>query len=29
MAKGTLFSVMWQLGREGTLGENGYMHIYG
>ena len=25
----SLFSVMWQLGWEGSLGENGYMYMYG
>ena len=24
-----LLSVMWQPGWEGSLGENGYMHMYG
>ena len=28
IAQGTLFSVMWQPGWEGSLGENGYMYIY-
>ena len=22
-------NIMWQLGREGSLGENGYMYMYG
>lgn len=26
--QGTLFSVMWQAGWVGSLGENGYMYIY-
>jgi len=26
---GTRFNVMWQPGWEGSLGENGYMCIYG
>ena len=25
----TLLNAMWQPGWEGSLGENGYMHIYG
>ena len=25
----TLLNVMWQLGWEGSLGENGYMYMYG
>ena len=25
---GTLLSVMWQPGWEGSLGDNGYMHMY-
>ena len=25
---GTLLSVMWQPGWEGSLGENGYMYVY-
>ena len=29
MAQGTLLSVMWQSGWEGSLGENGYMYMYG
>ena len=28
-AHGALLSVMWQSGWEGSLGENGYMYIYG
>ena len=28
-AQGTLLNVMWQLGWEGSLGENGYMYLYG
>ena len=28
-AQGTLFNVMWQPGWEGSLGENGYMYMYG
>ena len=24
-----LLSVMWQAGREGSLGENGYTYVYG
>ena len=27
--QGTLFSVMWQPGWVGSLGENGYMYMYG
>ena len=26
---GTLLNVMWQLGWEGSLGENGYIYVYG
>ena len=26
---GILLTVMWQTGWEGSLGENGYMYIYG
>ena len=29
VAHGTLLSVMWQPGRYGSLGENGYMYMYG
>ena len=29
IAHGTLLNVMWQPGWEGSLGENGYMHMYG
>ena len=29
VARGTLFGVMWQPGWEGSLGENGYTHMYG
>ena len=29
IAQGTLFSVMWQPGQEGSLGKNGYMYMYG
>ena len=29
MAHGTLLSVMWQLGCEWVLGENGHMYMYG
>ena len=28
-ARGTLLSVMWQPGWEGSLGENGYVHMRG
>ena len=28
-APGTLLNVMWQLGWEGSLGENGYTYMYG
>jgi len=28
IASGTLLSVMWQPGWEGSLGENGYMYMY-
>ena len=24
-----LFSIMWQLGQEGSLGESGHMYMYG
>ena len=26
---GTLFNVIWQPGWEGSLGENGFMNMYG
>ena len=29
IAQGTLFNVMWQPGWEGSVGENGYMYVYG
>ena len=29
IAHGTLLRVMWQLGWEGSLGENGCMYMYG
>ena len=29
LSKGTLLSVMWQPGWEGSLGEDGYMYMYG
>ena len=29
IAHGTLLNVMWQPGWEGSLGENGYMYMYG
>ena len=29
VAQGTLLNVTWQPGREGSLGENGYMCMYG
>ena len=29
IAQGTLFSVIWPPGREGSLGENGYMYMHG
>ena len=29
IAQGTLLNVMRQPGREGSLGENGYMYMYG
>ena len=29
MAQGNLLNVMWQPGWEGSLGENGYMYMYG
>ena len=28
-AQEALLNVMWQAGREGSLGENGYMCMYG
>ena len=28
-AQATLLSAMWQPGWEGSLGENGYMYVYG
>ena len=28
IAWGTLLNVMWQPGWEGSLGENGYVHMY-
>ena len=28
ITQGTLLSVMWQPGWEGTLGENGYVYMY-
>ena len=28
-SQGTLLSVMWKPGREGSLGENGYMYMHG
>ena len=28
-AQGTLLNVKWQPGWEGSLGENGYVYIYG
>ena len=28
IAQGTLLNVIWQPGWEGSLGENGYMHMY-
>ena len=28
-AQGTLLSVTWRPGWEGSLGENGYMYVYG
>ena len=28
IAQGTLLNVMWQLGWEGSLRENGYMYMY-
>ena len=27
--QGTLLNIMWQPGWERSLGENGYMHMYG
>jgi len=29
IAPGTLFHVTWQPGRDGSLGKNGYMYLYG
>ena len=29
VVRGTLFNVMWQPGWEGSLGENGYIYVYG
>ena len=29
IAEGTLLNVIWQPGWEGSLGENGYMYVYG
>ena len=29
IAHGTLLNVMWQPGCGGSLGENGYMYVYG
>ena len=29
IALGTLLNVMWQLGWEGSLEENGYIYMYG
>ena len=29
IAHGTLLNIMWQPGWEGSLGENGYMGMYG
>ena len=29
IANGTMFSVMWQPGWEGSLGVNGYRYMYG
>ena len=29
IVQGTLLNVMWQPGWEGSLGENGYMYMYG
>ena len=29
MAQGTLFNVLWLPGWEGSLGEDGYMYMYG
>ena len=29
VAQETLFNVIWQPGWEGSLGENGYMYVYG
>ena len=28
MAQGALLNVMWQPGWEGSLGDNGYVHMY-
>ena len=29
IAQGTLLNIKWQPGWEGSLGENGYMHVHG
>ena len=29
IAEGTLLNLRWQPGQETSLGDNGYMHIYG
>ena len=29
IAQGTLLNIMWQPGWEGSLGENGYISVYG
>ena len=29
IAHGTLFSITWQSGRDGSLGKNGYTYLYG
>ena len=29
VAHGTQLNVMWQVGWEGSLGENGYMYMHG
>ena len=29
IAQGTLLNVTWQAGWEGSLGENGYLYMYG
>ena len=29
LVQGSLLNVMWQPGWEGSLGENGYMNVYG